>query len=157
MAIQASTLKISLQNDWLVSEGGSYPDSVQISGQKFAQAVAQWFASAQANGIPCSTAIARQSQLATQAASSLQIGQSQGAGAQLALAIASYYAGQSFGSGVASFPISLAAGISSIGMVFADLELSNADRAQQIANACYTMATSTIVIFANPPYVGAIT
>lgn len=157
MVIQASTLKISLENDWLVREGGSYPDSVQISGQKFAQAVAQWFSLAQANGLPCSTAIARQGQLALQASSALQIGQAQGAGSQLALAIANYYAGQSFGSGVASFPMALPAGISTISLVFSNLELSNADRAQQIATACYTLAVSTIVVFPNPPFAGAIT
>lgn len=157
MVIQASTLKTALENNWLVREGGSYPDSVQISAQKLAQAVAQWFSLAQANGLPCSTAIARQGQLALQAASALQVGQAQGAANQLALAIASYYTGQSFGSGVASFPIALPAGISAISLVFSNLDLSNADRARQIATACYVMATSTVVVFPNPPFAGAIT
>jgi hypothetical protein len=156
MVIQASDLKTSLENNWLVVAGGNYPDSVQLSGQKFAQAVAQWFALAQANGFPCSTAISRQGQLALQAASALQIGQAQGAASQLALAIATYYTGQSFGSGVASFPIALPTGISAISSVFFNLELSNADRAQQIATACYAMAVSTIVIFPNPPFAGPI-
>ena len=156
MALQVSQLKNALENDWLVPEGGGYPDSVSQSGQKFAQAVAQWFAAAQAAGIPCATALARQSQLMGQASAALQIGQAQGAGAQLALAVATYYAGQSFGPGVATFPVAVAAGVSSIGAVFADHEMAMPDRAQQIATACQTMAVSTVVAFPNPPFASPI-
>jgi hypothetical protein len=156
MALQLSQLRNALENDWLVAEGGSYPDNVSQSGQKFAQAVAQWFSAAQAAGFPCATAMARQSQLMGQASAALQIGQSRGAGAQLALAVATYYAGQSFGAGVATFPAALGAGVSTIGAVFADHEMSNADRSQQIATACQTMAVSTIVAFTIPPFASPI-
>lgn len=156
MALQLSQLKNALENDWLAAAGGSYPDNVSQSGQKFAQAVAQWFSAAQASGIPCATAMARQSQLMGQASAALQTGQAQGAGAQLALAVASYYAGQSFGPGVATFPTALGTGVSTIGAVFADHEMSNAGRARRIATACQTMAVSTIVTFANPPYASPI-
>jgi hypothetical protein len=98
----------------------------------------------------------RQGQLAAQAAAALQIGQAQGAGAQLALAVASYYAGQSFGPGVATFPAALSAGVAMIGAVFGNLDLSNTDRAQQVATACHIIAISTIVAFPNPPYAAAI-
>ncbi len=156
MAISSSTLKSQLENNWLVSEGGSYPESPTQSGQKFAGAVSQWFSAAQANGIPCATAMARQSQLAAQAAAAIQVGQAQGAGAQLALAVAAYYAGQNFGPGVATFPTAAGAGVSMISAVFGNLDMSNADRAEAIATACHTMAVSTIVAFTVPPWAAAI-
>lgn len=157
MALSAASLKSSLENDWLVAEGGSYPDSPQLSGQKFALAVARWFALAQANGIPCSTAMARMSQLQSQAAAAIQTGQAEGAGAQLALAIASYYAGQTFGPGIATFPAAVGAGIAAIASVFGNLDLANADRAQTIADACHVMAVSTIVALSVPPFAAVIT
>jgi hypothetical protein len=156
MAIQPSSLKSLLESDWLVAQDGSHSSTPVESGQKFARAVSQWFAAAQANGLPCATAMARQSQLAGQAAAAIQVGQAQGAGAQLALAVASYYAGQSFGPGVATFPAALSAGVSMIGGVFGNLDLSITDRAHQIATACHGMAISTIVAFPNPPFAAAI-
>ena len=156
MAVQPSSLKSLLESDWLVAEGGGYPATPLESGQKFARAVSQWFSAAQANGLPCATAMARQSQLAGQATAAIQIGQAQGAGAQLALAVASYYAGQSFGPGVATFPTALSAGVAMISAVFGNLDLANTDRAEQIAMACHTMALSTIVAFPNPPFAAAI-
>ena len=157
MALSAGTLKSSLENDWLVAGGKAHPASVVISAQKFASAVAQWFALAQANGLPCTTALARMSQLQGQAAAALQAGQPPAAGALLALAVASYYAGQTFGPGVATFPAAVGVGIADIGGVFADHDATNADRAQIIANACHVMAASTVVAFPNPPFAAVIT
>ncbi len=156
MALSAALLKAQIETRWLVTEGGGYPDSPQISGQRFSLCVAQWFALAQANGIPCATAMARASQLESQAAAAIQAGQAQAAAAQLALAVASYYAGQSFGSGVATFPAAVSAGIAAIASVFGNLDLENADRAQMIADACHVMAVSTIVAFPNPPFAAVI-
>ena len=156
MALSAGSLKSSLENDWFVPEGGSNPPSTLVSAQRFAQAVSQWFALAQANGLPCVTALPRMAQLHAQAAAALQAGQAQSAGAQLALAVASYYAGQSFGPGVATFPAAVTVGVTDMAAVFGDLGMTNADRAQRIASACHVMAISTVVVFATPPFAATI-
>jgi hypothetical protein len=113
--------------------------------------VAPWFATAQALGLPCSTALARQGQLATQAATALAAGVPSAVGVQLALAVASYYAGQSFASGVAGFPLATSAVATALGAVFADLAMPQEERAEQVAVACHALALSTIVVFAAPP------
>jgi predicted RecA/RadA family phage recombinase len=140
------TLKTGLEQDWL----GPHPQNAMESGDRFAGAVANWFASAQAGAFPCVTAVARRPQLASTAAMALQSGTAQGAGAMLALAIAQYMAGQAFGSGVAAFPLATSAAVTMLGATFGNLELSKADRAQTIANACAVLAASTLVTFPPP-------
>ena len=81
-----------------------------------------------------------------QATAALQVGQSQGAGAALALAVAAYYAGQVFGPGIATFPTALPGGVALMASTFGNLELATSDRAQQIASACHLMAISTPVV-----------
>jgi hypothetical protein len=66
----ASNLASGLERDWLVAQGGSYPANVLESGDRFATAVAQWFANAMAATFPCATAVARRPQLAATAAES---------------------------------------------------------------------------------------
>src|SRR5512140_206176 len=103
MPLSPSTLANSLEQQWLASEGSSLPDSATESGDRFAGAVSSWFAAAMASGIPCATAMARRSQLASAAAAALQVRDAMGAGQQLGLAVATYMAGQAFGPGVAGF------------------------------------------------------
>jgi hypothetical protein len=157
MPLVLVSLKSSLANSWLVPEGGSYPDSNQVSGDRFATSVSTWFASAQAAGIPCSTASARKSQLASQAAAAIAAKSSAAAGQQLALAVASYIAGQSFGSGVAAFPLAFAAAPPLITSVFSNVDMPLESRAQIIASACTLLASSTLVAFAGPPFSAPIT
>lgn len=151
MPLVASALASSLNADWLVADGGSYPASPQESGDRFAGAVASWFGGATAGPYPCSTASARRSQLASAAGPALDAGEAPLAGAQLALALLSYMSGQIFGPGVASPPAAMAAAQSAITAVFSDLDLSNSARADKIASGIHTMACSTIVVF--PPVI----
>jgi len=88
--------------------------------------------------------------LAAQAAAALQVMNAPGAGAQLALAVAAYYAGQNFGAGVATYPAAVAAGTATFSQVFADMNSPIPARAQQMAGACQIMAVSTIVTFPSP-------
>jgi hypothetical protein len=150
MALLMNMLASGLERDWLVSEGGTYPNDARESGERFARVVVSWFASAQAAGVPCATAQARESGLASTAASALQVGSPEGAGASLALAVAGYVAGQVFGPGVASFPAALGAAGAQIGAVFANLEATQPQRAQDIAGACALLAATTIVVFPAP-------
>jgi hypothetical protein len=148
--LSPSGLASALEQAWLVGPGGSFPASPAESADRFAGAVAGWFATAMAATFPCTTASARRSGLAAQAAAALQAGAPPAAGALLAVAVATYYAGQSFGAGVASFPTAVSAGVAAVGGAFAVLDLPRADRAQQIAQGCYAMAVSTIVVFPVP-------
>jgi hypothetical protein len=147
--LMPSTLSRSFANDWLVAQGGSYPSSVTESADRFATAVAQWFSLAMAATFQCSTAAARRSQLASTAASALAAGAAPAAGQLLALAVAGYYAGQSFGAGAATFPAAISAGIALFTQAFVNLDTPQAARADLMAQACYVMAVSTIVMF--PP------
>jgi hypothetical protein len=151
MPLSSSALASSLQSNWLVPEGGSYPSSPSESGDKFAGEVASWFSGAMAAGFPCSTASARRSQLAASATGAIQAGDPSLAGAQLALGLMGYMAGQVFGAGVASPPIAVSAAQSAAAAVFADLDSDLGARANQIATGIFTLATSTIVIF--PPVI----
>lgn len=154
MPLVMSSLRTSLEQDWLSSEGGSHPATPLESGDAFAGAVASWFASAQALGIPCSTAQARRPQLAAQAAGALRVQDAIAAGNALAVALGAYVLGQLFGAGTALMPIAVAAGGAQIGAVFADLQSAPSQRAQSIAAACTVLAVSTLVSFPNPPFVG---
>ena len=151
MVLVPTVLASSLETSWLVPQGQEYPSSVTESGDKFAAAVSSWFASATAGPFPCATAAARRSQLAAAATGALQAGSAPLAGAQLALAVMSYMAGQSFGAGVASPPAAVSAGQSAITSVFGNLDLPDSARANTIAGGIHAMALSTIVVF--PPVI----
>lgn len=155
MALVLITLKSSLENHWLVPEGGDYPSSPQESANRFASAVASWFSTAQANGFPCSTAQARQGQLATQLTLAFQRdpGSADAVAQDIANALSLYIAGQLFGTGTAGMPAGSSAAISSLLSTFSNLELDNSTRAQQIALACQTLALSTQVAFTSPPLI----
>jgi hypothetical protein len=146
-----TALASSLESDWLVANGGQYPSSPADSGDRFAGAVSTWFSAATAGPYPCSTATARRAQLASSATGAFQARDASAAGAQLAVGLMGYMAGQVFGPGVASPPAAVGAAQSAITAVFSNLELTNAARANQIATGVYTLAVSTIVVF--PPVV----
>jgi hypothetical protein len=141
-----SALSTRLENEWL----GQFPASSLESGDLFAGAVSSWFATAMAGGFPCATAAARRVSLTAMAAGALAAGIGPTSGMLLATAVATYYAGQLFGAGVASFPIALPAGVALITAALLDLNMPKKTRADQIAQACYGMALSTIVIFPAP-------
>lgn len=151
MPLVPATLASSLANDWLVSDGEEHPSSVMESGQRFARAVAEWFAQAMAGGFPCSTAMARQSQLSASAASALSTGDAAAAGSALALGLLGYMAGQCFGPGVASAPMGVSAAQSTFIQVFQDHDSPNPARAQTMATAIHTLALTTLVVF--PPVI----
>lgn len=149
-----------LQNDllerWLVEDSSRFPASNVESGQRFASCVASWFTLGVALGFPCTTALARESQLAGDAANALAAGLAPAAGVQLATAVANYITGQSFGTGVAAAPVATPAVQLAFGAVFADLQASREDRAERIALGCLTLAVSTTVAFSAPPGAGPI-
>lgn len=151
MPLAPATLASSLQSDWLVAAGGSYPSTPTESGDHFAGAVSTWFAMAMAGTFPCATATARRSQLAASATGAIQARDASLAGAQLALGLMGYMAGQVFGPGVASPPTAVGAAQSAIAAVFSNRDLALEARANQIAAAVYTLAVSTIVVF--PPVI----
>ena len=157
MALSLATLKDGLERDWMVPEGGAFPPSTLVSAQRFAAVVSRWFGAAQANGLPCSTAAARELQLAALAAGALQLGEAEAVGAALAGAVAAYIAGQSFGPGVATGPVALPLAAVSLGRAFADLDAAPSQRAQSLAEACQNLAVTTPVSFPTPPFVGPIT
>jgi hypothetical protein len=151
MPLVPSVLAADLRSGWLTHEGGGYADSATQSADRFAQAVSNWFTGAMAGAFPCSTAMARKSQLAASAAAAVQAGQPALAALQLATGVAGYMAGQVFGPGVASPPAAIGAAQSALASVFADTDMSVGARAEQIASAVHTLALSTMVIF--PPVI----
>lgn len=150
MALIAAALKTSLELNWLVPEGGTFPQSAEESADRFATAVANWFSAAQANGIPCTTAQARKSQLGTAVASAFKTRDAALAGQGLANALSAYLTGQSFGAGVSNAPLGTALATTAFSSAFANLQLGNSARAQAIAGACQALALTTIVIFPAP-------
>jgi hypothetical protein len=101
-------------------------------------------------GFPCATAAARRFQLTAAAAGALEAGIGPTSGALLSVAVATYYAGQLFGAGVATFPVALPAGMALMTAALLDLNIPKSARASQMAQACHLMALSTIVIFPAP-------
>ncbi|MCY1019294.1 hypothetical protein [Pyxidicoccus sp. MSG2] len=150
MALVVATLKSQLELNWLVPKGGSFPENVQQSANRFADAVATWFSTAQANLVPCTTAQARKGQLATQAASAFNAGSALAAGQDLATALSAYIQGQLFGTGTAGPPAGTALAASAFGATFTNVDLENGVRAQQLAQACQALALSTVVAFPTP-------
>jgi hypothetical protein len=149
MPLITSSLSSSLERDWL----GAFAADSRESGDRFATAVAQWFANAMAATFPCSTAALRRPQLAVTAAAALEVGLGPAAGQLLGVAVAGYIAGQLFGAGTATFPVALPAGIALFTLAFLTLDLTQSARADLIAQGCYAMAVSTLVVFpvAPPP------
>ncbi len=150
MPLIPNALASSLEQDWLVADGGSFPANNQESGQRFATAVASWFATGMAGPFPCATAQARQPQLASAAAGALAAGLPPIAGMQLAQAVGSYMTGQVFGAGTAAAPVALPAAIVGFGAVFADLNQTAEERARLLALGCWGLAVSTLVTFPAP-------
>ena len=148
MPLLPSLLEKSLLEQWLAAD--PFPSSPAESGRRIATAVSQWFALAMAGPFPCATAMARQSQLSGQATTALMSGLSPAAGSQLAMAVASYYSGQVFGPGTASFPTASAAATAAFAAVFADLESDGEERAERLALGCTVLALSTLVVFPPP-------
>lgn len=150
MALDPNTLKTQLQQSWL---DASFPDTAQISADRFASAVATWFTAAQAAGFPCSTAMARQSQLSGLISAAFISGSAASVAQGLASALAAYMTGQVFGVGVAAAPLGTTAAIAAFTATFSDLspQTPNALRAQQLATACQALAITVIVTF--PPSV----
>jgi hypothetical protein len=151
MVLSSSTLSNSLRSSWLPTDGGGFPGSASESGDAFAGAVTGWFSGATAGPFPCSTATARRSQLASSAGAAFAAGQAPASGALLATALMGYLTGQVFGSGVASPPAGTAAAQAAFTAVFADLDASTSDRADRLAQASWSLALTTIVIF--PPVI----
>ncbi len=145
MPLMFDSLKSQLENSWLVPDGGQFPNSVAESAQRFADAVVQWFSLAQANGVPCATAMARKAQLVASATGALSAQSAQAAGSQLALGVAGYIAGQSFPPGAALFPVAAAGAVSQMIGVFSDVNGSLSQKASSIASACTMLAVSTQV------------
>jgi hypothetical protein len=151
VALSLDVLKSALEQRWLVPSGGAFPSTPAESADRFAAAVSGWFASAQAGAFPCTTAALRRAQLAAGALQALQAQTAPAAGNLLAVALASYLAGQQFGAGIAAPPLATAAAGAAIGTALADVQASGAARAQRIASACTLLASSTLVTFAPPP------
>ena len=151
MALSSSSLASSLQGSWLPTDGGTYPGSPAESGDAFAGAVSTWFAGATSGPYPCATAAARRAQLAGSATGAFSAQQAAAAGALLATGLMGYLAGQAFGPGVASPPLGTAAAQAAFTDVFADLDASVSTRADRIAQATWTLALTTIVVF--PPVI----
>lgn len=149
MPLDPVSLAVNLRQRWLPAGAGN-ASSVDESAQRFADVMAMWFSAGAANGIPCATAMARKSELASGASSALACGDARGAGQLLALAVAQFMAGQSFGPGVSAMPIATPALVVAIGEVFASHDFDDDKRAVTIATAAYLTALSTIVTFPPP-------
>jgi hypothetical protein len=145
-----SSLASGLAANWLMANGGAFPASPLESADRFSTEVAGWFTLAMAATFPCATAQARKSQLMTQSAAALAAGLPPVSAQLLALAVASYISGQSFGAGVASFPAAVSAGQVLFTQAFLTQDLPAKDRAQLFADGCYAMALSTPVVFPPP-------
>jgi hypothetical protein len=151
VALVLSSLASGLAIDWLAREGSDLPRTPAESGDKFARTVSSWFSTATAGAFPCATAVVRRPQLAASATAAIQARDASLAGAQLAIGLMSYMAGQVFGPGVASPPTAVGAAQSLITGALSNLKLPLTTRADQIATGVYTLAVSTIVIF--PPVI----
>ncbi|MEM6791393.1 MAG: hypothetical protein AAF715_28000 [Myxococcota bacterium] len=148
MPLLVQALQQSLASQWL---GENHPDSATESGDRFAGAVSAWFAGAMAATFPCVTALARRSQLAAAAGAAFEARDPNLAGQQLALAVASYIAGQSFPPGAALFPTALQSATQQMVAVFSDPGDGVEAKARDIAAACYALCTSTQVVIPVPP------
>jgi hypothetical protein len=157
MPLIPSNLADALEQRWFTRDGGPMPSSITESADAFARCIAPWFAQALAGGFPCSSALARQAQLASLASAALAVGSSAGAAAQLAAAVGLYVAGQTFGPGVAQPPTTIGLLANEIAAFYADLEASSSARAQRLAGACTQLALSTLVVIPSPPAVVPIT
>ena len=146
MPLAAQPLADALAQQWLVQDSG-YPSSTTESAKRFAGAVADWFNDAMAGGFLCVTAKKHRPILMALTASALAVGQAQPAGQALALAVAVYFTGQSFGSGTSLIPMAVPATAVALGRAFANLDASRKDRADQIAGALLGLAQSTLVVF----------
>lgn len=151
MPLIVSNLATSLEREWLVPDGGSYPSSVAESGDRFAGCVARWFTSGMAAGFPCSTASARQAQLAASATAAFSAQSAASAGSLLGTGLGLYMTGQLFGAGAAMPPAGIAAAIATYTDIFSNLNLPNNVRAQQMAQGAYSLALTTLVVFPIPP------
>ncbi len=151
MPLSPSSLADALEQRWFTRPGSAMPSSPAVSAENLARCIASWFAQAVASGFPCSSALAREVQLASLAGAALAVGSPAGAGGQLAAAIAVYVTGQAFGTGVAQAPSSVGLLASEIAATFADLDASASARAQRLASACTQLVRSTLVSFTIPP------
>ena len=151
MPLIASNLATSLEREWLVPEGGSFPSSATESGDRFAGCVARWFAMALAAGMPCATASARQAQLAGSATAAFSAQSAASAGSLLGTGLTLYMAGQLFGTGAALPPAGAGAAISAFTSIFSNVNLPNNVRALQMAQAATVLALTTVVVFPLPP------
>lgn len=150
MPLIPSNLATSLEREWLVPDGGSFPSSVSESGDRFAGCVCNWFSAGIAAGFPCSTATTRRSQLAASATAAFSAQSAAAAGSLLGTGLALYYTGQLFGSGAAMPPAGTSAAISTFTSIFSNVDLPNNARAQQMAQAAALLALTTIVVFPPP-------
>ena len=151
MPLIPSNLATSLEREWLVPDGGSFPSSVSESGDRFAGCVARWLTSGMAAGFPCSTATARQSQLAASATAAFSAQSAASAGSLLGSGLALYMTGQVFGPGASLPPAGTGAAISTFTSIFSNVDLPNNVRAQQMATAAHAPAITTLVVFPIPP------
>jgi hypothetical protein len=151
MALVLASLKSSLESQWLVPDGGSFPASPTESGDRFATAVATWFSAAMAGAFPCTTAMARKAQLASLAGAAFGAQAAPASGNALAAAVALYIVGQSFGTGIANMPLAQSGVGALFAATFADMNGDRSTKAQQIANGCLLLAVTTIVVFPPAP------
>ncbi len=156
MALSLDALETSLLRVWLPAPGGPWNDSPRASGERFADAVVQWFADAQCAPARCVTAAAKRAPLAATAAVAFHAWHPHTAGTLLAQGLAAYVTAHTFLApgvtpGLSGPPAALAAVTAELVAVFSDVDLSLDARAARIAAACTTLATSSLVTFAPPP------
>lgn len=144
MPLDPNKLGQDLAQRWL-GEGSGMPSSATDSGQRFASVVAEWFAQATSNGLPCASALPRQPQLAGLATVALSSGGAQTAGAQLGLALTAYLTGQLFGTFAAVAPVGTPIAISALIATFSLTDESSRAQADRIAQACMALVLTTLV------------
>lgn len=151
MPLVPQILSQSLQSQWLPrDENGAFQDDASASARALAGAIADWFGTAMAAGVPCATAAARKGQLQAQLAPVLQAGSAAAAGQGIALSFMAYVAGQSFGPGIAAPPAATAAAGTAIAAALSDTGTAQSARADRIASALHAQALSAIVTFPPP-------
>lgn len=162
MALSFDVLSGGLRRVWLPGERGPWPSTARESGERFATAVVQWFALAQAGPAVCVTVVPKRAPLAAGAARAFEAWTAPAAGALLAQAVAGYLTGHLFTApavtpGTSGPPVALAPATADFIALFSDLDLSLDGRARRAAAACTALASSTLVVFAPtaPPLVQA--
>jgi hypothetical protein len=151
MALDAKKLEQQLIRAWSGGPGGAFPSTPQAAANRLAEAVAVWFADAQAGAFECESAEVGKPILAKALLASLKSGSAATAGEGLAAALAVYLTGQVFKTGLSQAPTGTLVAGKAFSAVLAGVNAPLQRRAQSFARVCHGLVATTFVTFPPSP------